>query len=290
MVLLVLDWAYCTMFKSRSSRGATDTRFHHTDNSDQAIKFNDDNNELPVRRRVLSKWRLDVRGSSAIRSFRMSLMSHLLSDYDRDNDNDDDNDGATLLDSRSRSEEVKTATVGPDRSLDGEFGSDFAALTSSSDDAGTVATSKKLLCRRFRFLRAFQCLLMFSYETLTEQALQLVNCISVGSCGRVLAEYPDITCPDNVHYIPLLLVAVLILVYAAAFPIGLFVTLRKQSASTLQRGQIDASTVTDHGSEHNQSSGASCHRDVALTAAKFGVFYDHFKSQFWWWEIQVSAK
>eukprot|EP00052_Salpingoeca_macrocollata_P030259 m.316251 g.316251 ORF g.316251 m.316251 type:complete len:330 (-) comp23073_c1_seq9:290-1279(-) len=124
---------------------------------------------------------------------------------------------------------------------------------------------QSLLCRQHRFLRALGFLLLFSYETLTEQALQLVNCIHVGACGRVLGEYPDVPCRGNRAYDPLLAVAVVLLVYAALFPTGLFWFLRKYCIRQPREMQ-------------------------AVLEAKYGVFYDHFKPQCWWWEVQVIAR
>jgi hypothetical protein len=99
---------------------------------------------------------------------------------------------------------------------------------STDDQPYAPENSLQRYCRRFRFLRALEFLLLFSYETLTDQALQLTNCVSVGSCGsRVLAEYPDISCTNNDNFVPLLVVAVFILIYAALFPVVLFCFLRK---------------------------------------------------------------
>lgn len=120
------------------------------------------------------------------------------------------------------------------------------------------------LCRRYRFIRSLSLLLLFSYETLTVQALQIVNCISVGSCGRVLADYPDISCPDGPGYLPLLVVAVIVLCYCAAFP---FVLLHKLYQMQSKMSNRD-------------------HRQLVLLA-KYGVFFDQFKPEFWWWEVQV---
>jgi hypothetical protein len=106
-----------------------------------------------------------------------------------------------------------------------EFIMEFEIL--SHDQPRHSETNLQVYCRRFRFLRALEFLLLFSYETLTEQALQLTNCVSVGACGsRVLAEYPDISCTGNSSFVPLLVVAVFILIYAALFPVVLFRFLR----------------------------------------------------------------
>ena len=184
-------------------------------------------------------------------SYRMSLMAHLVDV----NDGDDDAAAADEL--------------------------DYDKYHSSGTPAAATTSTLKTLCRRFRFLRAFEFLLLFSYETLVEQALQLVNCISVGSCGRVLAEFPDVACPHNSSYVPLLAVAALLLIYAVAFPVGLFMFLRKLD---LNRNYGSTKIVSDrqilpelrHATRDNEH-------------AKFGVFFDHYKPHFWWWEIQVSV-
>ena len=201
--------------------------------------------------------------------------------------------------------------------VDSDSGEDFNANPISEHE------QRKLLCRQLRFIRTFELLLLLSYETLTEQALQLINCISVGACGRVLAEYPDVRCPDSSSYIPLLIAAVLILVYAAAFPLYLWHFLRKlqqlqNSASVTGQndfrraekqeaggGEEEAEKEGKEGEkeEEEENEGKENreeqHRkrqssalpktgdDQKFTEAKYGVFYDHFKSKFWWWEIKV---
>ena len=165
-------------------------------------------------------------------------------------------------------------------------------LLDSYDDsrpelAGTRSSFKQY-CRRFRFLRAFEFLLLFSYETLTEQALQLVNCVGVGSCGSVLAEYPDVRCPNDSRYIPLLIIAILVLIYAAAFPVWLFVFLRRLcgkdgSVKKLKKANGNSEPVA------SRSPTALSQDEQILVRAKFGIFYDQFKPRFWWWEIQVNV-
>eukprot|EP00041_Stephanoeca_diplocostata_P036037 m.1296580 g.1296580 ORF g.1296580 m.1296580 type:complete len:1787 (+) comp24794_c0_seq31:338-5698(+) len=121
------------------------------------------------------------------------------------------------------------------------------------------------LCRQFRYIRGLQYILLFSYESLTEQAMQIVNCISVGSCGRVLAAYPAVSCQHNPAYYPLRIVGICLLIYSVAFPMGLWYFLRKHC-------------VCSAGYERNQET---------ILLAKYGVLYDHFKPNFWWWEVQV---
>ena len=164
-------------------------------------------------------------------------------------------------------------------------------------------------CKRFRFLRALEFLLLFSYESLTEQALQLINCVGVGSCGRVLAEYPDVFCPTDSSYVPLLVVAILILVYSAIFPVFLFLRLRhlqqqqqqqqhQQQQQQQQQLQLQQQPQQQSASQlslpmTSSSSAAPAWTSTASsldTEAKFGIFYDHFKPQFWWWEIQVCSR
>ena len=199
-------------------------------------------------------------------SIRLSLMNRLLDhnhnagaaaddDVGNDNDGDDDDDKYDLLDQQQNE--------------DGGAGVDNSRQHSNK-------TQLKQLCRRFRFLRALELLMLFSYEILTEQALQLVNCIHVGECGRVLAEYPDLSCPHSSSYLPLLIVAILILVYSVAFPAALFWFLRKNNVHVHN---------SDAGAEWAAKESKS---ETIVMEAKFGVFYGQFKPQFWWWEIQVS--
>ena len=147
----------------------------------------------------------------------------------------------------------------------------------------------KAACRRFRFLRAFEFLLLFSYETLTEQALQIVNCINVGECGHVLAQYPEVACPDTSVYIPLLVAAVLILVYAVVFPVWLFWFLwkTKNNENDDQSG-AHADTMSTNEQVLDPSGTKPTHNDIIKQRAKYGVFFDQFRPQFWWWEVQVS--
>lgn len=201
-----------------------------------------------------------------------------------------------------------------------------SATTSSASDqnpAVTVGTSRRshfklprrlprekaqILLRKFagklRFLRALQLLMIFSYESLVEQALQLVNCVGVGACGRVLAQYPEVSCPDNPDYIPLLVVAVLILIWAILFPVVLFFYLRKlpRGGRRIRTGKPgNGSSTRQSGAEGAEPSESSASgalpepKEASLEMrlylrAKYGVFYDQYKPEFWWWEIQVSWK
>eukprot|EP00041_Stephanoeca_diplocostata_P020213 m.448050 g.448050 ORF g.448050 m.448050 type:complete len:365 (+) comp21505_c1_seq6:5836-6930(+) len=122
------------------------------------------------------------------------------------------------------------------------------------------------LCRQFRYLRALQYIALFSYESLTEEAMQIVNRIKVGSCGHVLAAYPAIR-SDNPAYTPLLAIAIVLLVYAAAFPIGLWWFLRHYCGCGGGTKKATDSKL--------------------ILQAKYGVLFDHFKPEFWWWEVQV---
>jgi hypothetical protein len=119
---------------------------------------------------------------------------------------------------------------------------------------------RRRLLRQFRFIRALEFLMLLSYETLTEQALQLLNCIGVGSCGRVLAEYPDVHCTGNSDYYGLRVVAILIMIYSFVFPLGLFYGMRR-----INRNR----------------------NNWLVKTVKYGVFFDHFKSRYYWWEVQV---
>ena len=161
------------------------------------------------------------------------------------------------------------------------------------------------LYKQFRFVRAFEFLMLFSYESLTDQALQLVNCIRVGECGRVLAEFPDVSC-DDASYTPLKITAVVILVYSVLFPLLLFRKLqlihRAENAAahnykTLPHSCRQINVSGDPSDNHgNDRSHLIIERHNALadqnavSEAQYGIFYDHFKPNFFWWEVQVRAK
>ena len=174
--------------------------------------------------------------------------------------------------------------------------------------------------------------------------MQLINCVSVGACGKVLAEFPDVHCPDDRDYVPLLVVAIIVLIYAAAFPTALFVFLRRlhhregsRANNTMKKTMhgheagvseneegkdydggptAPAVDILDDNNTNNGSSSSSSSSRVRVFAldqthdkeassfwarllntqdskeiarAKFGVFYDHYKDDCWWWEIQVSV-
>lgn len=167
-----------------------------------------------------------------------------------------------------------------------------AGVTGGHDSQQATRLSVEAYCRRFRYLRALQCLVLFSYETLTEQALQLVNCIKVGECGNVLAEFPDVPCPANRNQLPLMTVAVLLLLYAVVFPAGLFIFLRKLNLH-LHDHHHQQHDVNNHFNNNininNNHIAASANSDVELLEGNYGVFFDHYKAKFWWWEIQVGA-
>eukprot|EP00053_Salpingoeca_punica_P019754 m.202109 g.202109 ORF g.202109 m.202109 type:complete len:1051 (-) comp17716_c0_seq6:1639-4791(-) len=153
---------------------------------------------------------------------------------------------------------------------DGHRETHSAATGSVEEMRPQESTLKRLaaeFCRRYRFVRALQFLLLFSFESLTEQSLQLINCVDVGACGRVLAEYPDVSCSSSA-YQPLRVVAICILVYAVVFPLLLLAMLYR----------IDR--------QHDTLSATAAVR----TEARFGVFYDHYRRRFWWWEVQVLAR
>ena len=183
------------------------------------------------------------------------------------------------------------------------------------------SNNAQMLRRRYRFLRAFEMLLLFSYETLIDQALQLVNCMSAGGCGSVLAEFPDIACDaTDSTYGPLRAVAILLLIYAVMFPIVLFVALykiknynKKQQQSNVDTGAhgVTAGELSSPTSSSSSSSSSSSptfssssssaapfslvpadtpdDKQELLFAVKFGVFYDHFKPKYFWWEVQVRG-
>lgn len=191
-------------------------------------------------------------------SFQMSLMKHLI----------DENDNADKGIHRHAHESERS--------------SDSISLAPANE-----VGSEKQLCRRFRFLRAFEFLLLFSYQTLTEQALQLVNCVGVGSCGNVLAEYPDVSCRDNAQYTSLLVVAIYVLIYSVVFPVWLFISLHKLHHRFESKTAINDRPQTS-SNDHQDHQHPTITREEQLAKAKFGVFYNQFKPQFWWWEIQVS--
>ena len=206
----------------------------------------------------------------ASKSYRMSLLRHLIAD----SDHHDQQHPETKKDLSNTSTPHTTAAANEDG--DGNYA---AANDDNHDDENNHSgDDEKQLCRRFRFLRALEFLLLFSYESLTEQALQLVNCVGVGSCGHVLAEYPDLACRGNSEYKPLLAIAILVLIYAIAFPIVLCFALHK----------LQSSSSSSSSSSSFLSSPSHSMKQQKLAEAKYGVFYDHFKPRFWWWEIQVN--
>eukprot|EP00051_Salpingoeca_urceolata_P021975 m.351836 g.351836 ORF g.351836 m.351836 type:complete len:1161 (-) comp19898_c13_seq1:28-3510(-) len=115
--------------------------------------------------------------------------------------------------------------------------------------------------RDHTFLRGIHFLMLFTYETLTEQAMQLVNCQNVCHLGRRLAEYPDVSCTSPSYQI-LRIVALAILVYTAFFPIGLF--------GFLFKNRFDLHTPYFIG--------------------KYGVFFDHYTRAQYWWQVQELVR
>ncbi len=81
----------------------------------------------------------------------------------------------------------------------------------------------KLLRRHHMFRRALYLLCVFSYEALTEQALQIFNCVTVCHYGQVLADFPQIHCDESQAYVAFRLFAILILCFTVAFPVGLVI-------------------------------------------------------------------
>ena len=118
--------------------------------------------------------------------FRLSLLSHLI---DKDSERDEENHKV------ASNSETELNIMEDSSHLNSRV-----ELASANDDNITQSRGNekdpglKSLCHRFRFLRALEFLLLFSYKTLTEQALQLLNCVSVGSCAKVLGEFPDMYC------------------------------------------------------------------------------------------------
>lgn len=161
---------------------------------------------------------------------------------------------------------------------------------------------KKSLCRRYRFLRALEMIMLFSYEILTDIGLQLLNCVDLGSCGSVLAEFPDISCHSS-EYTPLQVIAWILVVYSVAFPAVVWYSLyriHKTRARHANEGafvsdgiseNVDDGSLPDTSGVHSSSLSRehSIYADL-LAEAKYGVFYDHFHEKFWWWEIQVRSE
>ena len=147
---------------------------------------------------------------------------------------------------------------------------------SNSSSSNDEKEYKASLCRRFRFVRALEMLLLFSYQTLTDQALQLVNCMSAGGCGTVLAEYPNIDCYSTKGYKPLKAVAIVLLLFAGLFPLLLLYKLFEiyNGKRKIKKGGND-----DNGNND---------KDEAVIDAKYGVFYDQYRPRFFWWEVLVS--
>ena len=188
-----------------------------------------------------------VAGSSRS-SYRMSLMQHLIDDRD--------NHRIGEMVEGKEEEEEEVAAAEEESSLPTQQ-RQLQTLhgNSSSTESRPTTSFMKQLCRRFQFLRAFEFLLLFLYETLTEQALQLVNCVRVGSCGHVLAEYPDVQCRENSQYTPLLVVAILIIFYTAGFPVGLCIFLRRLQlrSNNNSNKDVDKSNISYNNNNKNKN-------------------------------------
>lgn len=130
------------------------------------------------------------------------------------------------------------------------------------------------LRRKYMFVRCLEFIMLFSYETLTEQALQLVNCVDVCACvasfsnirlfkvcrfGRRVLEFPSLSC-DSSAYQPLFGVAVFLLVYTLVFPGYLLYWLRKHRESLFDVDRL----------------------------ALWGIFYDHYHHRVYWWQVSPT--
>ena len=109
------------------------------------------------------------------------------------------------------------------------------------------------------FVRCACYLMMFSYESWTEQSLQLLNCIDVGN-HSVVAEHPDVSCrSDDNEYRALQAAAiVLTVVVVVGFPVGMLIFLWNSS----RLGLLENARFQSYA----------------------GILYEHYTPEVqWWW-------
>ena len=107
------------------------------------------------------------------------------------------------------------------------------------------------------FVRCACYLMLFSYDSWTEQSLQLLNCIDVGN-RNVVAEQPDVSCTSTEYRYPHVTAIVLTGLVVVGFPVGLLVFLSVNS----YRGNLQDSWFQRHA----------------------GVLYEHYNPAVqWWW-------
>ena len=231
-----------------------------------------------------------------------------LATYSNDNDNFEGSDEESrLLHDQAHGDNILTSDNYRDSNSSSSSNNNNNSHNNHSNHSNNHNHSISDLYRQYRFLRSFQLILLFSYETLTDQALQLLNCVRVGECGRVLAEYPDVHCDsgsENNAYRVLRIVAIILLVYAGVFPLLLLSKLFRIHrafkhlpldrelddpllVSSTNRHRLNLSAVLPSSSSNNNTHHHS-HAE-AECEAKYGIFYDHYKPRFYWWEVQVRA-
>ncbi len=115
-----------------------------------------------------------------------------------------------------------------------------------------------ILLNNHRLYRLFVLLILYSYETLTEQGFQLINCVNLGPCGSVLAEFPDIACTSFIFSLAVVditwlrIISVILILYTCLLPCSILYHLRKASS-----------------------------RGNPFFAAKYDILYSHFHPQYW---------
>ena len=101
------------------------------------------------------------------------------------------------------------------------------------------------------------------------------------------AEFPDMPCDSsNATYFPLRVVAIILVVYAGLFPIVLFLMLYRIHI-VQKRARSEVLLAAPPSSLLSSSSSSSAEDEEMVNEAKYGIFYDHFKAKFYWWEVQV---
>lgn len=123
----------------------------------------------------------------------------------------------------------------------------------------TASRTPDALAEQFIFYRALTFLMIFTYQSMTETTFHILTCKDVGPCGNRLSQFPEISC-DDPDYLALRKVAFAVLgLYVIPFPIALGVWLW---------------SLGDR-------------RHDVIVKAKWGVMYERYREEAWWWQIQV---
>ena len=112
-----------------------------------------------------------------------------------------------------------------------------------------------------RFYRALYYLALFSYETWSHQALQLLNCEDVGQ-HRVLTENPDVSCHSTDYHHLKTTAIVIVILFVIGFPMVLYLFLRRHH----HRGVLHTETFR----------------------SKHGIAYEHY--HVYWWQIEELVR